>query len=54
MVLMATKAEGKDNSTGAIETVRQKTYNDIHGYYRAWVDHCLPAFGLGGLCVTFG
>ena len=20
-------------------TVRQKTYNDIHGYYRAWVEH---------------
>ena len=33
-------------------TVRQKTYNDIHGYYRAQVEH-LFAFGLGWSCMIF-
>ena len=33
-------------------TTQQCTSGDIHGYYRARVEH-LPAFGLQRLCVTF-
>ena len=36
---------------GKTISVRQKTYDDIHGH--GWII-CLPTFGLGGLLMTFG
>ena len=34
-------------------TVRQKTYDDIHGYYKARVEHLFAGLWSWGLCVTF-